>query len=180
MRRVHGLLSIALASFLSINSGVAMGRGIEQVPNPTSSDQTEPMIMADFFRDIQRTIQTIDQVNQIRLREERRQELEAARQAATEQQRLETERRRQYFESLSPEQKEAFLAEQRARREQADQSAALFLMMLFQGSSDSASGSEDGRTSTYRCVAYFEPSINDWRYEDRQLTAAEARSLNCN
>ncbi|NJL91746.1 MAG: hypothetical protein HC916_19690 [Coleofasciculaceae cyanobacterium SM2_1_6] len=45
--------------------------------------------MADFFRDIQRTIQTIDQVNQIRLREERRQQLEAARQAATEQQRLE-------------------------------------------------------------------------------------------
>lgn len=157
MRYVHGLLSVALVSSLSINSGVAMGRGIEQVPNPNSSDQTEPLIMADFFRDIRRVIQTVDQVNQIRLQEQRRQELEAARQAATEQQRLEAERRRQYFESLSPEQKETFLAEQRARQaEQADRAAALLLMMLSIGGSGSTEQSQPQQPSRY-CV--YKPEL---------------------
>jgi len=176
MRRVHGLFSIALVSFLSINSGVAMGRGIEQVPNPTSSDQTEPMIMANFFRDIQRTIQTVDQVNQIRLREERRQEAERRRQELEAARQAEVERQRQYFESLSPEQKEAFLAEQRARRAQADSSAAQFLMMLFQGSSGSSS--EEG-TRTYRCVVYTGSQPGDWRYDEVVMTPAQARGQNC-
>lgn len=179
MRYIHGLLSVALVSSLSINSGVAMGRGIEQVPNPNSSEQTEPLIMADFFRDIQRVIQTVDQVNQIRLQEQRRQELEAARQAATEQQRLEAERRRQYFESLSPEQKETFLAEQRARREQADSAAAQFLLMLFGGSSGSDSSSEEGEnTRIYSCRVGVNPLEED-RIEQRRMTTAQAIWSNC-
>jgi hypothetical protein len=103
MKCVRGLSIVALVSFLSANPGVAMSKVAEQVPNPTSSGQTEPVMIADIFRDIQRGIQTLDQVNQIRLREQRRQEakrrrqeLEAARREATEQQRIEAERRRQY------------------------------------------------------------------------------------
>lgn len=70
--------------------------------------------------------------------EQRQKELEAARQSATEQQRLEAERRRQYFESLSPEAQKAYLAEQQAQRAQANKAASLFLMMLFAGGSGSS------------------------------------------
>jgi hypothetical protein len=70
--------------------------------------------------------------------ERRQQALEAARQAATERQRLEAERRRQYFESLSPEQKQAYIAEQKARQAQREQVANLFVLwvgtMLLSGS----------------------------------------------
>ena len=140
MKRVRSLSTVALVSFLSLNAGSAMSKVIEQVPNVTPSAQTQPTIIAQFnlpgwIRDAGQVVNT---VNQIRLQEQRRQELEAARQAATEQQRLEAERRRQYFESLSPEQKETFLAEQRARQaEQADMVAGLLLMMLSVGGSGS-------------------------------------------
>jgi hypothetical protein len=111
----------------------------EQVSNPTSFAQTEPVIIANPFRTIRETIRTVDQVNQIRLREQRRQELEAAQRQATEQERLEAERRRQYFESLSPEEKKAYLAQQQAMQAKRDQAATIFLLgvgsLLLGGSS---------------------------------------------
>ncbi|HEY9814147.1 MAG TPA: hypothetical protein V6D31_11545, partial [Candidatus Sericytochromatia bacterium] len=93
MKCVHGLSSVALVSFLSINSGVAMSKVPEQVLNPTSSAQTQPMIIANPLRIIRDGIRTVDQINQIRLREQRRQEQEAAQRQAAEQRRLEAERR---------------------------------------------------------------------------------------
>jgi hypothetical protein len=80
MKCIRSLSSIALVSFLSINSGVAMSKVPEQVPQQTSSAQTEPMIIANPFRMIQEGVRTVDQINQIRLREQRRQEAERRRQ----------------------------------------------------------------------------------------------------
>lgn len=62
-------------------------------------------------------------------------ELAAARQAATEQQRIEADRRRQYFESLSPEQKQAYIAEQRAQQQRANEVAAKLFMMVIDSAS---------------------------------------------
>jgi TolA-binding protein len=55
-------------------------------------------------------------------------ELEEAQKAATEEQRLEAERRRQHVESLSPADREAYLAQQRAEQ---DAAAQLLLLMFF-------------------------------------------------
>lgn len=166
MKCIHGLSNVALVSFLSVNSGVAMGKGIEQVPSPTSSAPTQPVVMANLFRDIQKAVQTVEQVNQIRLREQRRQEaerrrqeLETARREATEQQRLEAERRQQYFESLSPAEKEAYLAEQRARRAQADKAAALLLLMLFSGGAGDSEANQPARKADPCEGVYVGPPI---------------------
>jgi multidrug efflux pump subunit AcrA (membrane-fusion protein) len=155
MKCVRVVSSIALVSFLSTNAGV--GLAVSKVPevqthsNPSS--QTSPSKVA-IFTIIRDAIRTGEQINQIRLREERRQaaekrrqelerrrqELEAARRAATEQQRLEAERRRQYFESLSPEEQQAYLTEQRARRAQSDGAAGLLILMLLAGGMMSGGG----------------------------------------
>lgn len=107
MKCIRGLSSVALVSFLSVNSGVAMSKGIEQVANPTLSAQTQPVVMANIFQTIQKVIQTGEQVNQIRLQEQRkqeaeqrRQELEAARREATEKRRLEAEQQRQFVKQV--------------------------------------------------------------------------------
>ena len=159
MKCVQGLSGIVLVSFL-VHPSVAMSKVAEQVSNPASSGQTEPVVMANIFIDIQRAIQTVDQVNQIRLQEQRRQEaesrqqeLEAARREATEQQRLEAEQRRQYFESLPPEEKEAYLAEQRARQaQQADAVSGLVLLMLGASSGGSDSTQQDNERDVW-CAA---------------------------
>jgi hypothetical protein len=153
MKFICRLSSITLVSCLSVSSGAAVAKVTEQVPNPTSSAQTEPMIIANPFRIIREGVRTIDQVNEFRRREQRRQEaerrrqeLEAARREATEQQRLEAERRRQYFESLSPEEKKAYLAEQQAMQAKRDQAATIFLLgvaaMMFGGGTDTNQGDE--------------------------------------
>ena len=159
MKYARGLSGIALVSFL-FHPSVAMSKVAEQVSNPTSLGQTEPVIIANIFVDIQRAIQTVDQVNQIRLQEQQRQEaerrsqeLEAARREATEQQRLEAEQRRQYFESLSPEKKEAYLAEQRdLQAQQADAASGLFLLMLGAFSGGSGSTQQDNERDVW-CAA---------------------------
>lgn len=155
MKRVRSLSTVALVSFLSLNAGSAMSKVIEQASNPTPSTQTQPMIIANPFGIIQTIIQTGEQINQIRVREQRRQEaerrrqeLEVARREATEQQRLEAQQRQQYFESLSPEEKQTYLAEQKVKQAQRDQAASLFLlgigaMMFGGGSGSSDSGSAE-------------------------------------
>jgi hypothetical protein len=56
-------------------------------------------------------------------------EAKAAREAADEKQRLEADRRQKYFESLSPAQKKAYIAEQRAvQQKQNEMAAKLFLI----------------------------------------------------
>jgi hypothetical protein len=122
-----GLSSIALVSVLTFNSGASLSKGIEQqVPVSNSSSETEPVKMANIFNTIQRINQT---ANQNKLREERRQQAEerkrqreTARQEALEKRRLEEERRRQYFESLSPEQQQAYIKEQRSAQSRRNRS----------------------------------------------------------
>jgi len=145
MKCVRGLSSFALMSFLSVQPGVAMSKVAEQAPNPTLSTQTQPMIIANPFGILRDTVRTVKQVDQIRVREQRRQEAErrrqereVARQEAIEQQRLKAEQQRQYFESLSPEQKQAYVAEQRARQEQ----TARLLLMFFGAMSGNGAGSD--------------------------------------
>jgi HD superfamily phosphohydrolase len=173
IQRLSSVTLLSCLTYVScgtFNSAVAMSKGTEDVPIQTSSTQAMPVTIAQLklpsvIRDATRTVNQLEQIRAqqrrraelLRRRQEweakreerkaeilrRQQELEVARREATEQQRLEAERRQQYFESLSPEQKEAYLAEQRARREQADKAASLLLMMLFAGGSGSASNSGD-------------------------------------
>lgn len=166
MKYIYGLSSVALMSLLTVNPVVAMGKVTEQVPNPTLSAQTEPILMANIFGDIMRYVQPVRQINKIRLQEQRRQkaerrqqELKIARQQATEQQRLEAEQRQQYFESLSPEQKEAYLAEQRVRREQADKVAALLLLMLLSGGTGDGDANQPAQKADMCEGVYVGPPV---------------------
>ena len=172
------LSSVVLMSVLTLNSGVAMSKGVDQTPGPTSSVQTEPLqteplIMANIFFDLRNPFQTIirvltseerrkareQKVQELKqARERERQQLEVARREATEQQRLEAEQRQKYFESLSPEEKKAYLAEQRARREQADQTASLFLLMLLGGAFGSGDSGSDQSKQNDPCEFYVPPT----------------------
>lgn len=171
MIHVRSWSSIALVSILTLNSGAALSKRIENVPISDASVQTEPVKMANIFRTIQRINQT---ANQERLREERRQQAEErkrqqeiARQEALEKRRLEAERRRQYFESLSPEQKQAYIKEQRAAQARRDEAAAAILMMIFSNSSSSNQQDDDRRCRS----GYY---VGNGEYET--LTARQARS----
>ena len=152
------LSSVVLMSVLMLNSGVAMSKGVDQTPGPTSSVkaeplQTEPLIMANIFFDLRNPFQTIIRVltseERRQARERERQQLEVVRRESTEKQRLEAEQRQRYFDSLSPEEKKTYLAKQRARREQADKTAALFLLMLLGGGAGSNNGESDDVVQCY-------------------------------
>ena len=79
------------------------------------------------------------------VRQQQIQEQEADRQAAAERQRLEAERERQYFESLTPEQQQAYMAERRARQAaQAEMMTELFILLI--GSGDDAGNSSNSNT----------------------------------
>lgn len=134
MKLIRRLSSMTLVSCLCVSSGAAMAKVSEQVSNPTSSAQTEPMRIANPLRKIRegvRTIrevdQTVDSVTSLIEQQNRRRELEAAKKAATERERLEAERRQKYFESLSPEEQQAYIEEQRALQAQRDRAAAIFV-----------------------------------------------------
>jgi hypothetical protein len=77
---------------------------------------------------------------QLEAQERRQEELAAARRAATEEQRLEAERRRQHFENLSPSEREAYLAQQRAEQD----AAAGLLLLMFSGGGDASAAPPDG------------------------------------
>jgi len=90
---------------------------------------------------------------------ERRQQNAERTQRIAEQRRLEAERRRQYFESLSPEQQQAYLAQQRALRQQADQAAALFWIWILSNSlSSGGSGSGASQSPDYYIVPNNRPA----------------------
>lgn len=62
MKSIIGFYCVASAFCLSTNAGVAVAAMADQVSNPVSSDQTEPVVVANFFRILQDAVQTIDQV----------------------------------------------------------------------------------------------------------------------
>jgi flagellar biosynthesis GTPase FlhF len=82
---------------------------------------------------------------QLEAQERRQEELAAARRAATEEQRLEAERRRQHFENLSPSEREAYLAQQRAEQDAA--ARLLLLMFSVSGGGDASAAPPDGDSS---------------------------------
>lgn len=146
------LPSLLLASLL----GGSPAATATQPSLQSMADPSEPVMTADLgdlLREINRGAQQVDrhlrQRQQEQQRQEReaarlreRQEQEAARQAAAERQRLEAQRQQQYFDSLTPEQQQAYIAEQRAREAaQAEATARVFvpLMMLFMGSGGESS-----------------------------------------
>jgi predicted membrane metal-binding protein len=163
MKCLVALSSLALVSLSNISlclaANQASSRSSEQslsnqsLPSATKTTQVAQFRIPDVLR-------TIDQGLEIKEREQRRQEerarreqlekerqerleaqkqreveLAAARQAATEQQRIEADRRRQYFESLSPEQKQAYIAEQRAQQQRQSEVAAKLFMMVIDSAS---------------------------------------------
>lgn len=168
MKLIHGLSCVAIVSSLGINSGAAVARATEQASNSTSPVRSESVLIAGLFDDIQEAIGTVEQGRQILDtvttivdQENQRREQEAAREAAIEQERLEAERRRQYFESLSPEQRQAYIEEQRARQAQQDQAAMFLIEMLFGGSGSTQE--EGGRSFT--CSQGTDPNGGDLLYQ---------------
>ncbi|TVP65881.1 MAG: hypothetical protein EA342_13315 [Leptolyngbya sp. LCM1.Bin17] len=144
-----GLPALALASLLGPTPTLAATQAV--------TDPAEPVMVANLgniLRDVNRGAQQVQQEIQRQQREQerrereaarqrQRQEQEAARQAATERRRLEAERQRQYFESLTPEQQQAYLAEQRARQA-AQAEAAARIMWWFLENGDSSGNSSMG------------------------------------
>lgn len=117
--------------------------------------KSEEIVVAGFFRPFKTLINDADsihyRIDRMRRREERRRrrreirrrrkelrkemrrrrkQLEAARKAATERQIQEAQRRRRYFDSLSPEQKQAYIKQQQQLR-QRQTAAQLFMLGLF-------------------------------------------------
>lgn len=157
MKFISRLSSITLVSCLCISSGAAVAKVTEQVSNPTSSAQTEPVRIANPLRKIREGVQIIDQVNQIRLQEQRRQEAERRQREQEAAQREAAERERKYFESLSPEQQQAYLAEKRERQARYDQFAIELLefglMGMFGGASNGAGTNQQDGGRYFTCTA---------------------------
>lgn len=149
MKLLSSLSIVASISWLNAAPCLALSQSDSRLSTQPLSGHSETVTVAGFFNDINNAIETIDRVvdtvdrieereraeqeRQERLEAERQrqEELEAARREATEQQQLEAEQRRQYFESLSPEEQEAYLAEQRAMQQaQVDAATALFLLLI--------------------------------------------------
>lgn len=144
--KLVGCLSTAFIYFISINSVAAIDIVSKQGSQSNQTIATNPVrVIEREQRRLEREQRKKEREERMELRrhqreqqrvqrqqelERRQKELEAARRAATEEQRLEAERRRQYFENLSPEDKKAYLAEQEAQRVRSNKAAALFLLML--------------------------------------------------
>jgi hypothetical protein len=64
MKLIHSLSGVVIVFSLGVNSGAAVARVTEQVSNSVSPSQTEPVLIADFFRDLQNAIETIEDVDQ--------------------------------------------------------------------------------------------------------------------
>lgn len=158
-----GLPALALASLM----GPTPALGATQATTQVVTASAEPVMVANLdnvLRDInrrgqqvQREIQRQQQQQERReqedalqrqrqereaARQRQQQEAEAARQANAERRRLEAEHQRQYFESLTPEQQQAYIAERRARQAaQAEVMAELFILLTGSGGGGSAPAS---------------------------------------
>jgi hypothetical protein len=138
MKLIVSLSSLALVSLSNLAPCLAATQAISRSIQPVSSQAiptpTQPVQVAGFGNIIRTVNQGLTIIEQQKRRAEQRrqrEEMAEARRKATEQQRLEADRRQKYFESLSPEQKEAYIAEQREKQKRnAEVSAALFMMFI--------------------------------------------------
>ncbi|NJL21687.1 MAG: hypothetical protein HC895_14085 [Leptolyngbyaceae cyanobacterium SM1_3_5] len=184
------LSSVAIVSCLNISPGLAMVEAARQAATPTPSRQTEPLIMAGLFGDILTTIEeatdivdtvtgTVNTVTTIIEQENRRQELEEARRAASERDRLEAERRQQYFESLSPEEQQAYIAQQQQMQAQRDEAASLFLLglaaLMFGGASGEPATDGSANDICYVFNSDGSPSYSARRSELSNFDGVECR-----
>ncbi|MBD2327231.1 hypothetical protein [Alkalinema sp. FACHB-956] len=190
--KLVGCLSTAFIYCISVNSVAAIDIISKQGSQSTQTIASNPVRILERerrrlereqrkwereqrneFRRQQRELRRLKRQQELERLEQRQKELEAARQAATEEQRLEAERRRQHFESLSPEDKKAYLAEQEARRIQAnDRAAALFgLMSIFL---IGGSGSSQQAGDRYVTCWEYGPDGSNRPYEVR-VKAGEPR-----
>lgn len=149
MKFIVSLSSLALISFSNIAPCLAANQIRDRAPNQSSSSQSLPSatqttqiaIFGDVIRIIDSGLDIVEQEKrraeertrreqQEQERQKRQEEAQAARKEATEKQRIEADRRQKYFESLSPEEQKAYIAEQRAiQQRNAEVSAKLFLMV---------------------------------------------------
>ena len=147
-----GLVALAVtSSLMSVSPGVAA------VPGQTAISLSEPVMIAGFFDDALKIINTgIEVVETFEARAEAQREKEAQQLRELEAIRVQQEReaaqaaaaeqRRQYWASLTPEQQEAYLAEQREKeRAQMDAVAGMLLLgMMSSGSDDGGSHDSSG------------------------------------
>lgn len=63
MKLAHGLSGVAIVCALGVHSGAAMATPA-QVSNSPAPSHTEPVLIADFFRDLRNTIDIIQEVDQ--------------------------------------------------------------------------------------------------------------------
>lgn len=141
-------------------------------------------IVAGLFDEIRKTVEQIDetrhnieqrelqrkqqeqaiQERQAREEERKRQqaELDAARKAATEKQIQEAERRRQYFESLSPEEKQAYIKEQQALRQKQVEAGLFMGELLLRSFFSGNGGSKQDEEPNFWCLnhSYYDPNCN--------------------
>lgn len=144
MRDIDRLSALISVSTLSFGLVAASNPMPENISESSTNFQSQPSLtvslipgLGDLVDDVLNidspgdAINIIYTVDQLRQAENRRREIEEARAAATEQQRLEAERRQRYFESLSPEEQKAYIKQQQALQAQREQTANLFMLMMF-------------------------------------------------
>lgn len=172
-----GLPSLTLVSLLGATPSLA----VAQLTTQDVSDQTEEVIIANIFRDINRAIQdgrrTIDGATDLvdnitrpfeeraaaqraeeerQLRELERIRLQEEREAAA---RAAAEQRRQYFESLTPEQQQAYVAEQqRLQQQQIDMISQFFLEALVSSSTQPDQGDYPQGMTRDEYYCYIDPN----------------------
>lgn len=184
------LSSVAIVSCLNVSPSLAMIRASEQAANPIPSSQTEPILMAGLFDDLLEAVEdateivdtvteTVDTVTTFIDEQDRRQQYEEAMRAANERDRLEAEARQRYFESLSPEQQQAYIAQQEELQAQQDQASALFLMglaaLMFGGSSSQSAGEGSPNDLCYVYNSDGSPAYSTTRSELSNFDGVECR-----
>ena len=118
-----GLPALALVSL----AGATPSLAATQAPTPATTHSTEPVMVANLgnlLRDINSDAQAVQREQERRERKSALQQLRQEWEAAQRElptglgpRMLEAERQRQYFESLTPEQRQAYMAEQQACQE---------------------------------------------------------------
>lgn len=151
------LPSLVLASLLGTAPSLAVTQDAEQVV----SDWSEPVLTAGFFdvlEDINNVVQDAEVVLQQQRRQQVRQQQESEAQhrqqerdsiTATQdaQRQLEAQREREYFESLNPEQQQAYIEEKQRQEAAQIEAATTFMLWLFStdGGSGTSTTSEDSQ-----------------------------------